>query len=68
MQLGWKYRGQILPDDGEMTYELHVKEIRRTAGQVLVVADASVWKPGLRIYALTDVAVGIVRTQDEEDQ
>lgn len=68
VQLGWKYRGQILPDDGEMTYELHVKEIRRTAGQVLVVADASVWKPGLRIYALTDVAVGIVRTQDEEDQ
>ncbi|MGC4893660.1 beta-ketoacyl synthase N-terminal-like domain-containing protein [Micromonospora sp. DT31] len=57
--MGWKYRGQILRPDGEMTFDLHVKEIRRETGRLLVVADASVWKPGLRIYELTDVAVEV---------
>lgn len=57
--MGWKYRGQILRTDREMTFDLHVKEIRREADRLLVVADASVWKPGLRIYELTDVAVEV---------
>ena len=53
----WKYRGQFLPTDGESTLEVHVKEVRRSEGRVRVVGEASVWKPGLRIYELTDVAV-----------
>jgi 3-hydroxymyristoyl/3-hydroxydecanoyl-(acyl carrier protein) dehydratase len=53
----WKYRGQFLPTDGQCTLEVHLKEIRRGQGRVRVVGDASLWKPGLRIYELTDVAV-----------
>jgi 3-hydroxymyristoyl/3-hydroxydecanoyl-(acyl carrier protein) dehydratase len=68
VSMAWSYRGQILRTDEEMTFDLHVKEIRREAGRILVIADASVWKhvsaqrerePGLRIYELTDVAVQI---------
>ncbi|WP_246868639.1 beta-ketoacyl synthase [Saccharopolyspora sp. ASAGF58] len=53
----WKYRGQFLPTDGEATLEVHIKDVRRGLGRVRVTGDASVWKPGLRIYELTDIAV-----------
>ncbi|MCM3921956.1 beta-ketoacyl synthase, partial [Frankia sp. AiPs1] len=53
----WKYRGQFLPTDGETRLEVHLKEVRRAPGRVRVTADASVWKPGLRIYELLDIAV-----------
>lgn len=53
----WKYRGQILPTDQYSALEVHVKDVARRPGRVRVVADASVWKPGLRIYELTDLAV-----------
>ncbi|HVV12547.1 beta-ketoacyl synthase [Amycolatopsis sp.] len=53
----WKYRGQFLPADGECVLEVHIKEVRRGPGRVRVIGDASLWKPGLRIYELTDVAV-----------
>jgi 3-hydroxymyristoyl/3-hydroxydecanoyl-(acyl carrier protein) dehydratase len=56
LELHWRYRGQILAADGEMTLEAHVKQVERRPGRVRVVADAAVWKPGLRIYELTDVA------------
>ncbi|MCE0764872.1 beta-ketoacyl synthase [Pseudonocardia kujensis] len=56
VELAWRYRGQILAKDGEMTLEAHVKRVERRPGRVRVVADASVWKPGLRIYELSDVA------------
>ncbi|MFE0574429.1 beta-ketoacyl synthase N-terminal-like domain-containing protein [Streptomyces albogriseolus] len=67
--MGWKYRGQILREDREMTFDAHIKEVRRTDGRLTVVADASVWKPGLRIYELTDIAVDVVPDESaEEDQ
>jgi 3-hydroxymyristoyl/3-hydroxydecanoyl-(acyl carrier protein) dehydratase len=53
----WKYRGQFLPADGEVTLEVHIKSVRRKPGRVRVTGDASLWKPGLRIYHLTDAAV-----------
>ncbi|MBX6389528.1 MAG: beta-hydroxydecanoyl-ACP dehydratase, partial [Frankia sp.] len=56
LPMTWRYRGQILADDGELTLEAHIKQVRRQTGRVRVVADASVWKPGLRIYELTDIA------------
>jgi 3-hydroxymyristoyl/3-hydroxydecanoyl-(acyl carrier protein) dehydratase len=75
--MGWKYRGQILRTDREMTFDLHVKEIRRADGELLVIADASIWRrptsdaprrgPGLRIYELTDVAVA-VRDHDHQEE
>ncbi|MFG2846481.1 beta-ketoacyl synthase N-terminal-like domain-containing protein [Kitasatospora sp. NPDC048296] len=59
VEMSWKYRGQILRHDGEMRFDAHIKEVRREEGRLLVIADADLWKPGLRIYELTDVAVEV---------
>ncbi|MER6129382.1 beta-ketoacyl synthase N-terminal-like domain-containing protein [Streptomyces sp. NPDC001795] len=65
--MSWKYRGQILRHDGELSFDVHVKEVRRDGERLLVIADADLWKPGLRIYELTDVAIE-VRPDDTRDQ
>ncbi|CAL9408610.1 beta-ketoacyl synthase N-terminal-like domain-containing protein [Streptomyces sp. enrichment culture] len=57
--MSWKYRGQILRQDPELRFDVHVKEVRRDGERLLVIADADLWKPGLRIYELTDVAVEV---------
>ncbi|MFI6344270.1 beta-ketoacyl synthase N-terminal-like domain-containing protein [Streptomyces sp. NPDC050560] len=59
IETAWKYRGQILRHDGELFFDAHIKEVRREEGRLLVIADADLWKPGLRIYELTDVAVEV---------
>ncbi|GAA1168901.1 beta-ketoacyl synthase N-terminal-like domain-containing protein [Streptomyces rhizosphaericus] len=59
VEMSWKYRGQILCHDGEMSFDAHVKEVRREDGRLLVIADAELWKPGLRIYELIDVAIEV---------
>ncbi|NMH75833.1 beta-ketoacyl synthase [Pseudonocardia xinjiangensis] len=56
VELTWRYRGQILAGDGAMTLEVHVREVQRRPGRVRVIADASLWKPGLRIYELDGIA------------
>jgi 3-hydroxymyristoyl/3-hydroxydecanoyl-(acyl carrier protein) dehydratase len=53
----WKYRGQLLCTDRTSTLEVHLKRIQRSPGRVRVTADASLWKPGLRIYEMTDISV-----------
>ncbi|WP_105968937.1 beta-ketoacyl synthase N-terminal-like domain-containing protein [Streptomyces geranii] len=55
----WKYRGQILRHDGELRFDVHVKEVRRDGDRLVVIADADLWKPGLRIYELVDVAIEV---------
>ncbi|MBF6059267.1 hypothetical protein IU500_03935 [Nocardia terpenica] len=57
--MSWRYRGQIEKGDGEMTFDVSVKDVRREPGRLLVIADANVWKPGMRIYQLTDIAVEV---------
>ncbi|HEY6495626.1 MAG TPA: beta-ketoacyl synthase [Trebonia sp.] len=52
----WKYRGQFLPTDGSFTLEIHIKSLQRRRGRVRVIAEASMWKPGLRIYHMSGVA------------
>lgn len=59
VEMAWKYRGQILRDDRELFFDVHVKEVREEAGRLLLIADADLWKPGLRIYELTDVAIEV---------
>ena len=53
----WKYRGQFLPSDGTCELEVHIKTVTHSATGVVVTADASLWKPGLRIYELEDIAI-----------
>ncbi|WP_462188183.1 MULTISPECIES: beta-hydroxydecanoyl-ACP dehydratase [unclassified Frankia] len=59
LPMSWRYRGQIRSEDGEMTLEVHIKDVRRDGARARVVADASVWKPGMRIYGLTDIAAEV---------
>jgi 3-hydroxymyristoyl/3-hydroxydecanoyl-(acyl carrier protein) dehydratase len=53
----WKYRGQIIPTNKIMSLELHITEVRHEAGRVTVIADGNLWKDGIRIYELKDLAV-----------
>jgi 3-hydroxymyristoyl/3-hydroxydecanoyl-(acyl carrier protein) dehydratase len=67
VEMAWRYRGQILRDDRDMHFDVHVKEIRREPDRLLVIGDANLWKTGMRIYELKDVAVE-VRPGGEEDR
>ncbi|MBF6229542.1 beta-hydroxydecanoyl-ACP dehydratase [Nocardia abscessus] len=60
----WRYRGQFLPTDGTVELEAHIKEIQHGPRGVTVVADGSLWKPGLRIYELTDLAVELAEREE----
>ncbi|MFC3962454.1 beta-ketoacyl synthase [Nocardia jiangsuensis] len=60
---GWRYRGQFLPTDGTVELEAHIKEIRRGEHGVIAIVDGSLWKPGLRIYELTDLAIELGERQ-----
>ena len=55
----WKYRGQILLPVKEMHLEVHVKSVSRENGVLVVLADAYLWNEGMRIYQVTDLALGI---------
>jgi 3-hydroxymyristoyl/3-hydroxydecanoyl-(acyl carrier protein) dehydratase len=55
----WKYRGQILSDVKEMHLEIHIKNIEKRGNRFAVIADAYVWNGKMRIYQITDLALGI---------
>ena len=59
IELGWRYRGQILRTDPDMNFDVHIKEVRREPGQVLLIGDANLWKSELRIYELKNVAIAV---------
>ncbi|MGI5341104.1 hypothetical protein ACQEVS_28740 [Streptomyces sp. CA-181903] len=58
-ELRWSYRGQILREHRRVRAEVHIRDVRRDAGRVLVRADGSVWRDDLRIYRVTGIAVDI---------
>lgn len=64
LPFSWRYRGQFLPTDGTVELDAHIKEIRRGPHGVVVIVDGSLWKPGLRIYELNDLAVELVERED----
>ncbi len=55
----WKYRGQILLHVKEMHLEVHIKTIEKRGNQLAIIADAYLWNEGMRIYQVTDLALGI---------
>jgi 3-hydroxymyristoyl/3-hydroxydecanoyl-(acyl carrier protein) dehydratase len=55
----WKYRGQILLSAKEMHLEVHVKSIEKGESQLVIIADAFLWNDKMRIYQVTDIALGI---------
>jgi len=58
-RITWRYRGQILSTSEKSHIEANIKEIVREPGQITVIADASLWRDKLRIYAVTDIALTI---------
>ena len=55
----WKYRGQILLSVKEMHLEVHIKTIEKKGSQLVIIADAYLWNDKMRIYQVTDIALGI---------
>ncbi len=53
----WRYRGQIVPTNTQITAQLEITRIAREADGVLAVADASLWCDGIRIYSATDLGM-----------
>jgi PfaD family protein len=61
----WKYRGQILPSAGTMTLEAHISRVERRAGRIVLVAEASVWRDGQRIYEISQVGITLSEAQPD---
>ena len=55
----WKYRGQIIPENSFMQLEVHVKKLEKTDKNVILYADANLWREELRIYEIFDIVLGI---------
>ena len=55
----WKYRGQIVEGARTMAVEAHVTNVAERDGEIVLLADASLWCDGLRIYEVTDLSLRI---------
>ena len=63
----WKYRGQIIPNNKFMQLEVHVKNIEQKGDQVVLTADANLWREDLRIYEVSGIVVGISAAEQKTD-
>ncbi len=58
----WKYRGQIVPENQDMSLEMHITKIDTSPGCITLHAQASLWKENLRIYEVNSLALSVVET------
>ena len=58
--MSWKYRGQILQTAKVMKLEVHLTRVEKSAGQALVMGDASLWADRIRIYEIKDAGIRLV--------
>lgn len=58
-ELRWSYRGQILREHQRVRGEVHIREARRQGERLLLRADGSVWRDGLRIYRVDNIALDL---------
>jgi len=58
--MSWKYRGQILQSAKMMKLEVHLTRLERSAGQVLLMGDASLWADRIRIYEIKNAGIRLV--------
>jgi len=57
--MAWKYRGQITPEHKLMEIEIQIKNVQSSPEKVSVLADASLWADGKRIYEILNIGMGI---------
>lgn len=55
----WKYRGQIVQDVPQWSLEVHISQIEQRGNALVLIGEASVWRGGLRIYEIRDLAVRV---------
>ncbi|MGD1875266.1 MAG: PfaB family protein [Mastigocoleus sp.] len=58
----WKYRGQIPPNHPEMYLEVHIAKVDIQLKKITIIADASLWKPNMRIYEVKDLAICLMES------
>lgn len=56
----WKYRGQITPLNEQMSLDVHITDIKKEKGEIILVGDANLAKDGLRIYEVKNIVLSIV--------
>lgn len=59
----WKFRGQVIPDDGVVAVELEVVEAGTDDRGPFAIAEAWLWVDGRRIYHATDLGMRIVASE-----
>ncbi|WP_051819538.1 hypothetical protein [Streptomyces sp. NRRL S-920] len=65
-ELRWTYRGQILPRHHEVQAEIHLRRIHRAGEGLTAWADGSVWRDGLRIYAVDNIVLQVGDSSGEQ--
>lgn len=55
----WKYRGQVIPDNRLINFQIHLKEIQVSDSLVNLTADADFWVDGTRIYAFNNISLTV---------
>ncbi|MGB8388375.1 MAG: hypothetical protein WCE76_11285, partial [Mycobacterium sp.] len=61
----WRYRGQIVPTNKQITSLVEITRIARGDDGILAVADASLWVDGKRIYSASNLGMRITREAPE---
>ncbi|MEW6995738.1 beta-ketoacyl synthase N-terminal-like domain-containing protein [Colwelliaceae bacterium MEBiC 14330] len=56
----WKYRGQITPLNKQMSLDVHITDIVKSADEVRLIGEANLSKDGLRIYQVTDIVLSLI--------
>ncbi len=55
--LNWKYRGQVIPANSEIYFEIHLKSQYASETTSNLVGDADFWVDGTRIYAIQNISM-----------
>jgi len=58
--MGWKYRGQVIPENHTVVVDIELTEVRRDELGVLAIGEGSLWVDGKRIYEAKGLGVRIV--------
>jgi 3-hydroxymyristoyl/3-hydroxydecanoyl-(acyl carrier protein) dehydratase len=59
----WKYRGQIVEGARTMAVEAHITSVEHRDGALVLLAEASLWRDGLRIYEVCDLSLFITEAE-----
>ena len=57
--LVWKYRGQVLPANKDVRFEIHLLNKPAAAPNMQLLADADFWVDGLKIYSIKNISMSL---------